>query len=64
MFNDEKIFPVDCCFNFCIRMYQYAGQVDEKYLVEKTENESALIKQIERKIIEKNKREAGFRKKT
>jgi hypothetical protein len=45
-------------------MYQYAGQVDEKYLVEKTENESALIKQIERKIIEKNKREAGFRKKT
>lgn len=44
----------------CISM---PGQVDEKYLVEKTENESALIKQIERKIIEKNKEKQVLEKK-
>ncbi|HOP30306.1 MAG TPA: hypothetical protein P5120_04635 [Spirochaetota bacterium] len=44
----------------CISM---PGQVDEKYLVEKNENESALIKEIEQKIIEKNKEKQVVEKK-
>jgi septal ring factor EnvC (AmiA/AmiB activator) len=44
----------------CISM---PGQVEDKYLVEKNENESALIKQIEQKIIDKNKEKQIVEKK-
>ncbi len=46
------LFTVSIFVSGCISM---PGQVEEKYLVEKNENESTLIKQIEQKIIDKNK---------
>jgi len=44
----------------CISM---PGQIEEKYLVEKNENESVVIKQIEQKIIDKNKEKQTVEKK-
>jgi len=63
VFTDEKVYPAAYCFTFYIRMHQHAGQVEDKYLVEKTENESALIKEIEQKIIDKNKEKQVVEKK-
>jgi len=46
------LFAVSIFISGCISM---PGQVEEKYLAEKNDNESALIKDIEQKIIDKNK---------
>jgi hypothetical protein len=54
------LFAVSLFISGCISM---PGQVDDKYLAEKTENESALIKDIEQKIIDKNKEKQVVEKK-
>ena len=54
------LFTVSIFISGCISM---PGQVEEKYLVEKNENESALIKEIEQKIIDRNKEKQVVEKK-
>ncbi|HOP63624.1 MAG TPA: hypothetical protein PK358_12735 [Spirochaetota bacterium] len=55
-----QLFVLAFFFTGCLSMPE---QIDEKYLVEKSESETALIKNIEQKIIVKNKEKQIIEKK-